>query len=284
MKKLFNNKKLEAYLKDGSRHVDGYLLSGSASIICSIIDIQDELKIYGNIAEIGVYHGKLLILLCHCLRTGESAFAIDVFDTQPSVQGIKTEGDYYRFSSNHLLNNLNANKINKEIVNLIIRNSQDLTSGDLVTEFGGSNIRLFSIDGDHSRAGVRHDLNLAAATLTQGGIILIDDLFNTICPSLTEGIIDFFREDGAGCLEPVAIVAANGPVNSGSSKLIISDSQFAKRYKAYLQLLNRVNYSHSDSFLGYPNVLIFDFKESPTRHILDDNIRNVVEKFFNRGL
>jgi hypothetical protein len=34
-----------------------------ASIICSIFDIQDELNISGNIAEIGVFNGKLLILI-----------------------------------------------------------------------------------------------------------------------------------------------------------------------------------------------------------------------------
>ena len=284
MQKLFNSKKIELYLKEGSRHVDGYLQSGSASVICSILDIQDELKISGNIAEIGVFHGKLLILLCHGLRKGETVFAIDVFNTQPDIQGLKTEADYNRFSSDNLLINLDANKINTENVKLVTSNSQDLFGSDLVKEFGGANIRLFSIDGDHSRDGVRHDLNLAAATIADGGVILADDLFNTICPSLTEGIIDFFREDNEGRLEPIAIVAANGPVNSGSNKLIISDSKSAMRYKAFLQLLNRTNYSHSDRFLGFSHVLIFDFKETPSRHLLDDNVRNAVIKFFDRKI
>ena len=284
MQKLFNSKKIELYLKEGSRHVDGYLQSGSASVICSILDIQDELKISGNIAEIGVFHGKLLILLCHGLRKGETVFAIDVFNTQPDIQGLKTEADYNRFSSDNLLINLDANNINTENVKLVTSNSQDLFGSDLVKEFGGANIRLFSIDGDHSRDGVRHDLNLAAATIADGGVILADDLFNTICPSLTEGIIDFFREDNEGRLEPIAIVAANGPVNSGSNKLIISDSKSAMRYKAFLQLLNRTNYSHSDRFLGFSHVLIFDFKEMPTRHLLDDDIRNAVTKFFDRKI
>ena len=284
MQKLFNSKKLELYLKEGSRHVDGYLQSGSASVICSILDIQDELKISGNIAEIGVFHGKLLILLCHGLREGETVFAIDVFNTQPDIQGIKTEADNNKFSPDHLLSNLDANKINSENIKLVTSNSQNLFGSDLIKEFGGANIRLFSIDGDHSRDGVRHDLNLAAATMAEGGVILADDLFNTICPSLTEGIIDFFREDNEGRLEPIAIVAANGPVNSGSNKLIISDPESAMRYKAFLQLLNRTNYSHSDRFLGFSNVLIFDFKEMPTRHLLDDDIRNAVTKFFDRKI
>ena len=282
MQKLFNPQKLESYLREGSRSVDGYLQSGSASVICSIFDIQDELKISGNVAEIGVFHGKLLILLCHSLREGENVFAIDLFNTQPDIQGIKTDADHHRFSSENLLVNLAANKINIEIVKLIVTNSQDLIGADLVTDFGGANIRLFSIDGDHSRDGVRHDLNLAAATLSEGGVILADDLFNTICPSLTEGIIDFFREDNDGRFEPVAIVAANGPAHTGSNKLIISDLKYATRYKAYLQLLNRTNYSHTDRFLGFSNVLIFDFKEMPVRHPLDDDVCRAVGEFLNR--
>ena len=279
MQKLFNPQKLENYLTEGSRHVEGYLLSGSASVICSILDIQDELKITGNIAEIGVFHGKLLILLAHSLRQGESVFAIDVFDSQPDIQGIKTAEDQRMFSPDNLINNLQANDIDVDLVKLVIANSQDLGEQDIKEEFEDSEIRLFSVDGDHSRAGVRHDLNLAATVLSAGGIILADDLFNTICPSLTEGIIDFFRDDNDGRLAPVAIIAANGPVHTGSTKLVLADAAYADLYKAYLQLLNRTNYSHTDEFLGASHVLIFDFKEQPARHPLDDDVRRAVAEF-----
>ena len=281
MKKLFDLEKLEHYMTESSRQVHGYLQSGSASVICSIFDIQDELKISGNIAEIGVFHGKLLILLCHSLREDEIAFAIDLFNSQPDIQGIKTKADHQQFSSDNLFANFVKVDIDPELVKPIISNSQDLSNYDLIQEFGGSNIRLFSVDGDHSREGVQHDLNLAAATLSEGGVILADDLFNTICPSLTEGIIDFFREDNDGRLEAVAVVAANGPVHTGSTKLIISDAKYAKHYKAYLQLLNRVNYSHSERFLGFSHVLIFDFKETPTHHPIDNDVRRAVAEFLN---
>jgi hypothetical protein len=279
MQKLFNSEQLEQYLTEGSRHVDGYLQSGSASVICSLFDIQDELGISGNIAEIGVFHGKLLILLCHSLRASEQAFAIDAFNSEPDIQGIKTAEDHRQFSSDNLLGNLAASGIETELVKLIVANSQNLEGKNLLSEFGGNTIRLFSVDGDHSRTGARHDLNLAAATLADGGIILADDLFNVICPSLTEGIIDFFRDDNAGRLEPVAIIAANGPVQTGSTKLVLADAKFANRYRAYLQLLNRENYSHTDEFLGFPHVLIFDFKDPPARHTLDDDVRSAVTEF-----
>ena len=282
MQKLFNSQQLEQYLFEGSRHVDGYLQSGSASVIWSIFDIQDELKITGNVAEIGVFHGKLFILLCHSLRSGERGFAIDAFDTKPEIQGLKTEEDLQRFNPNNLRSNLEYNGINPALVKLIVADSQDLTVDELLSEFGDANIRMYSVDGDHSRNGVRHDLQLAAATLSEGGIILADDLFNTLCPSLTEGIIDFFRKDNDSRLEPVAIVSSNGPKRTGSTKLVLSDSNFAIQYKAYLQLLNRTNYSHTDEFLGFEHVLIFEFGDMPTKHPLDAGVRRAVSKFFKK--
>ncbi len=48
--------KLTHYLTELAKDVDGYLQSGSASIIWSLFEVQDELGITGNIAEIGVYH------------------------------------------------------------------------------------------------------------------------------------------------------------------------------------------------------------------------------------
>jgi hypothetical protein len=281
MQKLFNLEQLQHYMAEGSAQVNGYLQSGSASVIWSLFDVQDELGITGNIAEIGVYHGKLFILLCHSLRAGERAFAVDAFDTIPEIQGIKTAEDQQRFSADNVRLNLEINGIDADLVKLVVADSQALTAAELAAEFDTAGIRLFSVDGDHSRKGVRHDLNLAAATLSFGGIILADDLFNTICPSLTEGIIDFFREDNDGRLEPVAIISANGPLQTGSPKLILSDAAYAERYKAYLQLLNRTNYSHTDEFLGFANVLIFDFQEQPAKHPLDDDVRRAVAEFLN---
>ena len=106
MEKLFHHSEFINYLSNESRNIDGYLQSGSASLIWSICDVQDELKIYGDVAEIGVYHGKLLIYFCLKLNKGERAFAIDVFDTKPIVQGIRTVEEKRKFSANNLELNL----------------------------------------------------------------------------------------------------------------------------------------------------------------------------------
>ena len=279
MRRIFNTNKLEQYLEEGSPRVNGYLQSGSSSVICSIFDVQDELKILGNIAEIGVFHGKLFILLCHSIREGERAFAIDVFNSEPYIQGIKTPQDRRAFSQKNLLRNLKINEIGADLTHLITTNSQKLTPFNFKQIIDNKEIRLFSIDGDHSREGVRHDLNLAVSSLSKGGIILVDDLFNVLCPSLTEGIIDFFNNDNTKRVAPIAIIAANGPVQTGATKLVLADSAYTNHYKAYLQLLNQTNYSHAENFLGYPNVLIFEFKDEPILYSLNDDVRLAVTEF-----
>ena len=195
MAKLFNHQHFIDYLNTGVGRVDGYLQSGSASLIWSVFDVQDELNVTGNVAEIGVYHGKLFILLCHALNQGERAFAIDVFDSQPDVQGIRSDEDALRFSARNLEMNLAEHGIGDEIAAIVTANSRDLAVSDMAPILDDEKVRLFSIDGDHSRDGVRHDLNLAAAAALEAGIIIVDDLFNSLCPSNTEGIFDFFRED-----------------------------------------------------------------------------------------
>lgn len=276
--KLFSQEKLIHYLETGSRDVQGYLQNGAASLIWSLFDVQDELNITGNIAEIGVYHGKLFVMLCHGLNQGERAFAIDLFDSEPEILGIKTEEDRQRFSADNLIQHLRDNEIGDDIAQLIAANSQKLTSADLLAKFGGANIRLFSIDGDHSFEGVHHELSLAASTLAPEGVVMIDDLFNTLCPSQTEAIIDFFRDDSHD-LEPVAIVASNGPITTGAAKLIAARREYAMVYKAYLRLLNRENYKLADNFIGRENVLIFDFQDIPVKHQVDNVVRKAVANF-----
>ena len=152
--------KLNHYLTELAKDVDGYLQSGSASIIWSLFEVQEELGITGNIAEIGVYHGRLFVFLCHAAQDCETAFAIDVFDQAPHIQGIETEEDRARFSDTNLKRNLAAAGIADDKTRIVTANSQDITPPEMRALTGGATVRLFSVDGDHSRAGVRHDLGL----------------------------------------------------------------------------------------------------------------------------
>ena len=62
--------KVDRYLLRGSRTVAGWMFSGAAAMVRAISDAQRE---PGNIAEIGVYHGMLFILL-YLLARGDGRY------------------------------------------------------------------------------------------------------------------------------------------------------------------------------------------------------------------
>ena len=138
MDKLFHHDVFVRYLEQESKDIDGYLQSGSASLIWSIFDVQEEINVTGNIAEIGVYHGKLLIYMCLKLNKGERAFAIDVFDSNPSIQGIKTIEEKIRFNVKNLESNLTKFGLGKEHVTIIAADSQKLNE----LELSENNLRI----------------------------------------------------------------------------------------------------------------------------------------------
>lgn len=236
------------------------LQSGSVSIIWSLMELQDALGVGGNIAEIGVFKGRTLLLLCHALNQGEKAFAFDLFG--------KPLGSIREWPE-ALDENLTRFGLGDGTVRVTTVDSATLTPDAITEMFGGANIRLFSIDGDHGVQGVLHDLHLAKASLAEGGLIIADDLFNAWYPTVTEALYDFFRGD-PGDLEPIAMISANGPVVTGAGKLIIGRASYAKKYKAGLKILNRDDLKHCDPFAGYPDVPTFYFEGLPQKHPLDE--------------
>ena len=56
-----------------------------------------------------------------------------------------------------------------------------------------SKFRLFSIDGSHTVSATLHDLNNAIATLSEGGVIIIDDYQNVWFPGVQHAIDVFLN-------------------------------------------------------------------------------------------
>ena len=244
------------------------LQSGSISIIWSLIELQDEFGATGPVAEIGVHQGRTLLLLCHALNHGERAIGIDMFGRPPG----SNEADKAALAANFDRFGLGA-----ENYSIFTADSAALGPDDLTEMFGGKKVRLFSVDGDHSKAAVIHDLTLAASVLSDDGVIIADDLFNPWYPTVTEAIYEFFRTD-AGDLQPIAFAAANGPVETGAAKLFIARASHAPDYKAGLKLLNQDDLKHCDAFAGHADVPTFYFSGQPQRRTLDGAVRDILRE------
>ncbi|HVY08729.1 MAG TPA: class I SAM-dependent methyltransferase [Mycobacteriales bacterium] len=202
----------------GQRRVDGWLRDLGVIMIDQAEGMQRDLDITGGVAEIGVHHGRLLILLSLLRRSGESAVAIDLFEDQHL--NVDSSG---RGNRAWLQRNLNRWDPRHSDVKIVKANSWEL-DGDKLREFAGGPLRLVSVDGGHTVDLTQHDLKTACDSLGPGGIVILDDCFNEYFPSVAEGAQIFFREHR----EYV-------PFATGGNKTLICHEDCADEYRSMIR-------------------------------------------------
>ena len=161
--------------------VKGWLFPGAIQAIVDLSEVQRKAGISGGVAEIGVHHGRLFILLYLLGVTGEPAVAIDLFSQQELNIDHSGAGDLERFKKN-LKRHADTNRLI-----LYEGDSTKLDPRQLV-DLGGGQLRLISIDGGHTAEITSHDLYVSEGALAQGGVIILDDCFNDTWPGVVEGV------------------------------------------------------------------------------------------------
>ncbi|HYX00982.1 MAG TPA: class I SAM-dependent methyltransferase [Reyranella sp.] len=179
--------RVKHYIRHGKFYVDGWLRTEAALVIAALSDRQHALGMRGGVAEIGVHHGKLFILLYVLGRAPEKAVAIDLFADQHLNVDLSGSGDLHKFRRNL------ARYGDDERLVLHQGNSLELGGADLVRLAGGP-LRFVSVDGGHTADITAHDLGTAEASLAEGGIIVVDDVFNERWPGVGDGVHRYFAE------------------------------------------------------------------------------------------
>lgn len=224
--------KLESYVRHGNHQVEGWLLEGAIELVRRLAAAQIEEEISGHIAEIGVHHGRLFILLALLARPEEVRVAIDLFEQQELNVDKSGRGDLAQFREN----------VNRHagMEGVVIHggDSTHLTSDDVIRIAGGP-IRLFSIDGGHTADITLHDLETAEKALSRGGIIILDDCFNERWPDVSTGFHRFF----ASRRQVI-------PFATGGNKTFLSSPASAARYQA--AITDCGSHSSTREFMGYP--------------------------------
>lgn len=173
--------RVEKYLRRGRFYVEGWLRTEAALTVIALNEAQRSRGIGGGVAEIGVHHGKLFILLYLLTRSPERAVAIDLFEDQHLNIDRSGAGDLARFRRN-----LEQHADTDRLV-LQQGNSLDLTGADLVRLADGP-LHLASVDGGHTAEIAAHDLATVEAALAEGGIVIVDDVFNEQWPGVGDGV------------------------------------------------------------------------------------------------
>ena len=151
----------------------------AATITCHLMRRQSEMGIGGPIVEIGSFEGRFFIALALALRPGEKGLAIDLF-TWPN------EGVLDLFRSH-----LARCGVKPEMVAIHKGASDEMTPNQIRAALGGGDVRLFHIDGEHSREALTRDLDLAYQVMHPKGLIILDDMLHPGYPLLMVAVHDW---------------------------------------------------------------------------------------------
>jgi hypothetical protein len=173
--------------------VEGWVSESATTATLLLAQAQDRAAVAGDIAEIGIHHGKYFILLAQFLNPGETGLAIDLFGRQAANLDGSGHGDLDRFRQN-LTTHLGPDPA----VVVLEADSLSLTTDRL----GARAFRMVSIDGGHTAAHVLNDLALFEPVLHEHGFVVVDDFYNPAWPGVNEGMFRYWLTGGA--LRPFA--------------------------------------------------------------------------------
>jgi len=211
---------VEKYVSRGLHSVSGWFSETDARLVALIDAQQRASSIRGDLCEIGVYRGRCLVLLGLLAQSGETVFGVDIF-------GRRNENIDDADVSDEQITRANlARFCNGVRYHLVSKHSLNLTSEDLRVDNGPpAGIRLFCVDGGHTREITAHDFRLGEKLLTEGGVVVVDDFFNRNWPGVSEGINRIYHA-GETSLRPFAI---------GQAKVFFAKGDFADLYQASIK-------------------------------------------------
>jgi predicted O-methyltransferase YrrM len=209
---------VDRYLDQGFAGVVGMSSRFAAAICGGLMRIQTELGVSGSVAEIGPFEGRFFIALAHGLAPSEVALGIDLFDW-PNPEVID------RFEAN-------CRKFGVAPDRRITwkADSRSMQPEELLAKLGGRRVRFFHVDGEHSRAALTKDLELATAVLAPGGVIVLDDMLHPGYPTLMVAVHEYLARHPEMCvlcvIDRETIVAA--------TKFVLCHTEWFKRYEERL--------------------------------------------------
>jgi predicted O-methyltransferase YrrM len=209
---------VDRYLAEGYETVPGMSSRFAAAICCGLLRLQTEMGVAGPVVEIGPFEGRFFIALAHALAPGETALGIDLFDW-PNAEVAD------RFAANCA-----RHGVPPERRIAWQADSRTLAPGEVLEKLGGLRPRLVHIDGEHSRAALTRDLELATAVLAAEGVIVLDDMLHPGYPTLMVAVHEYLQRHPEMCV--LAIIDRETVV--AATKFVLCRTEWFKRYEARL--------------------------------------------------
>lgn len=154
-----------------ARGIDGFMKESNVAIWDSLLTLQTEGHVQGDIMEIGVFKGRSASILCQHKRPDEELWLVD----------------FSQFLD-HARKNLTP-LLSGGVKFLHCKSSELWSEPALMTK--RRRFRWLHIDGEHTGYAVTNDLNLGADLLSDHGLVCIDDFFNPSYPQITASVFDW---------------------------------------------------------------------------------------------
>jgi predicted O-methyltransferase YrrM len=209
------NAAADRYLAQGFERVVGMSSRFAAAICCRLMALQTELGVAGHVAEIGAFEGRFFIALAHCLGPGERALGMDIFEW-PNAEVLG------RFEANCDRHGIPPER------RITWKVDSGKTTAEEVAARAGGPIRLFHIDGEHSRAALTKDLELATRVIAPGGLIVLDDMLHPGYPTLMVAVQQYLERHP----EMVALAIIDRETIVAATKFVLCRAEWFKRYEA----------------------------------------------------
>ena len=170
-----------------SSSMEGWVGDRIYQIVDFANNYHETMNITGDIAEIGIHHGKLFFILCAAAKMEDRCIAVDVFERQELNLDQSGSGSQRIFESNldQLFPDLRQN------CDILAMDSMAIPVSVARQILSSRGLRLMSIDGGHTIQHVVNDLSIAQEIVNPGAVILLDDFFGPHWPSVTEGFFTF---------------------------------------------------------------------------------------------
>ena len=197
---------VDTFISEIEGRIEGWFYKPDILCLWLIDLIQKRMEIPGDLCEIGVYHGKSLLLLANLRRPDEIIYGFDDFRGKKE-QIVREVLESYAYST--------------EGVTLIAGNVQDNDNEKLKTTLSAP-LRLLHIDGGHTYSECMHDLVSFGYFLGQGAVIAVDDYFDREYPGVSSAVTAYCRSPEGRAYRPFL---------AGQNKLYLCQASMASQFQ-----------------------------------------------------
>ena len=223
---------LEQYYARHCDRIVGWLHTVSKFILPACDEWQQKNGITGPMAEIGIYEGKTLAVLCLLAREHERVVGVDI-ELREKLKPNLAEIGITRMPT------------------LVIQDSLTLKPDDLIAAGDNRKYRLVHVDGHHTYKNALNDLRLAFNVVSADGIVALDDFFSATVPGVSQALCELLVKDETVDFVPFAL---------GGAKAYLAHRNNADELREYVfdrVPLKPMNADDLDVFFGR-RVAIYD--------------------------